>query len=274
MPQANANPLTTDFGQYSLISYIHQLRCERVNLGVVVWHPVLGFDLRIAKNLQRVRCIDEGADMDRVRAALERVRETVSHWSRVDQSPLACLAEEFRYNLVVTPPLNARVCSPSCTLERLYTSLIAPEPFIRASSTRYFSLAFAARLKTALREQGVGDVQTDFFEEETFQPVRVTALYRRGKTRYMWRAFSFATYKRLDQQLLAAKAIYAENADLKSLPKYRDSSLAVAVQMPKPDARADWPRASEWLHRGTERVELFEDKRSLEEKIPELVAIP
>jgi hypothetical protein len=265
-----ATPPTT-FGQYSLVSYIHPLRGERINLGVLVWHPILGHDLRFAKSLSRVRCIDEAVDLDRIHDSLQRIEQAMKGWSREDQSPLTALASEFRSGLTVTSPQQARVCSPSGTLERLYTALVSPEPFIRASSTHQFARAFGACIKAALKNEGVRDVRTNFNEEETFQPVRVTAWYSHHGQQNLWRAFSFATMK-LEQQLQAAKAIHAENQDLKGLAKYQACRLRVAVQLPKPDARADWPKAASWLRRKADDVEVFEDRQSVDGKVRALVA--
>jgi hypothetical protein len=205
-----------------------------------------------------------------MRIELKRIEETVQQWTDKDRSPLGLLAAEFRHVLVVSEPLNARICSPASTLERLYTSLVSPEPFARASSTRQFARAFVGRLKAALEEKGVKEFRTDFEVKETFQPVKVAAWYKQKRTTFLWRAFSFATYKPEDQ-VLAAKAIYAENVDLKNLSKYSHCHLALAVQLPKPNARIAWSQTSRWLERKADRVEIFEDKASLEEKVPLLL---
>jgi hypothetical protein len=260
----------TTFGQYSLVSYIHPLRGDRINLGVLVWHPFLGHNLRFAKSLQRVRCIDETADLDRLHGSLKRIEDIMEGWPSADRSPLAALASEFRHGLVVSGPLQARVCSPACTLERIYTALVRPEPFMRASSTHQFARAFVARIKAALKSEGIRDVRTNFNEEETFQPVRVAAWYNHRGEQYLWRAFSFAPM-RLEQQLQAAKAIHAENQDLKGLAKYQTARLRVAVQLPKPEARADWPKAANWLRRQAD-VEIFEDRQSVDDRVQALVA--
>jgi hypothetical protein len=45
----------------------------------------------------------------------------------------------------------------------------------------------------------------------------------------------------------------------------------VAVQMPKPRARAEWEKALKWLDRASEGVVTFEDKQSIEAKVPQLL---
>lgn len=258
-------------GQYSIVSYVHELRGERVNLGVLVWHPSSGCAFRAPKNLSRVRVIDESADLEWVRAAIEHISETADTWSQGDKSPLESLAREFRRGLVVTEPLNARIQDPFSTLERLSTTLIAPEPYMRASSTRQFASVFARYLEKELKQRGVSTFQRNFVEDEAFQPIEVTALYRASSESVLWRAVSFAGQNDPTKQLTLAKAFDAENAVLKDLEKYSDAHLFVAAQMPKPQAQADWGKAIEWLGRTSENVEVFVDRQSLEAKVPELL---
>jgi len=118
----------------------------------------------------------------------------------------------------------------------------------------------------------VESVETDIVETETFQPVRVTVVYEFKNHRNVWRTTSFATARSEDEQTMIAKALYAENLDLRALEKYKGASLNLAVQMPKPTARQHWRDAVGWLERESDRVEVFEDTNSLEQKIPSLVA--
>ena len=155
---------STNFGQYSVISYVHPLRGERVNLGVLVWHPLFGKASQFIRNLSRVRNVDEKVGLDRVRSELDLIGEILANWAEEVESPLDYLASKFQNSVIVTAPLNARIQDPSATLDRLYSSLIAPEPFARASSTRQFANAFASRLKNLLIQQGHGEVQTNFLE--------------------------------------------------------------------------------------------------------------
>ncbi len=264
--------MASNLGQYSLVSYIHELRGERVNLGVLVWHPRTGCVFRRSKNLNRVRAIDESADLKRVRANLESIGERAEAWSRGGPSPLGSLAYEFTRRLVVTPPLNARIQDPLSTLERLSSTLLPPEPsFVRAPSTTQFANSFASLLKKELIERGVANVRSNFFEEGPAEPIEVTALYNYDAESYVWRAFSFASEDDPRKQLRLAKAIHTDNADLRTLEDYQHARLQVAVQPPKRRARAEWDKALKYLRRASDRVEDFEDRQSIEIKAPELL---
>ncbi len=264
--------MVKNLGQYSVVSYVHELRGERINLGVLVWHPFSGCAFRLPKNPSRVRSIDESADLDRVRDAIELINETAEGWSRGNESPLSDLAGRFKHLLVVSPPLNARIQDPWAALERLSATLVPPEPaFARAPSTRQFAGAFARHLEQAFKPRGARGFRSNYVEEDTFEPIPITASFELFSTSYLWRAFSFASESDAKKQLRLAKAVYAENVELKDLRKHRDAQLSLAVQMPKPRARAEWGRAVKWLNRASDRVETFEDKESLETKVPRLL---
>lgn len=264
--------MAKNLGQYSILSYVHELRGERINLGVLVWHPSYGCVFRKPKHLSRIRTIDESADLRRVRTAVEQINEITETWRQKDESPLENLARQFRHRLVVTVPLNARIQDPLSTLERLSASLLPPEPsFAKAPSNTQFANSFARFLEKELSKRGVSDIRSNFLEEGPVEPIEVTASYNHRSESYVWRAFSFASENDSKKQLRLAKAIYADNADLKDLEDYRHAHLLVAVQPPKPQARAEWDRAVRYLRRATDRVEPIEDRQSFEAKMPELL---
>lgn len=264
--------MAKNLGQYSIVSYTHELRGERVNVGVLVWHPLFGCVFRKSKNLARVRTIDESADMVRVRSALEWINETAKTWPQGDESPLDRLAHQFSRRLIVTPPLNVRIQSPLSTLERLSSMLLPPEPsFVRAPSTTQFANSFASVLKKELIGRGVQDVRSNFFEEGPAEPIEVTASYSYDTESYVWRAFSFASEDDPKKQLRLAKAIHADNVDLRTIEDYQHAHLQVAVQPPKRRARAEWDKSLKYLRRTANRVEDFEDRESIEAKTPELL---
>lgn len=219
-------------GEYSVVRYGHRLRGDRINLGVLVWHPLLGKAFRFSKNLQRARCIDEGADTVHLRAEIDRVIEVFSAWKRTEPGPLESLAAEFRYGLSVSSPQGIRVADPVFAVERLFASLVAPEPFVRASSTSQFVKSLGTRISDVLTQDfKIADVETNFLEAHTFQPVRIAASWGWGEARQVWRGVSFASSATGEPQLTLAKAFHAENQDLVSLPLYAKARLAVAVQL-------------------------------------------
>ena len=242
--------MAKNLGQYSIVSYVHELRGERINLGVLVWHPFAGCVFQLPKNPSRVRSIDESADLDRVRTAIERISETAENWPRGKVSPLRDLASQYKHRLIVSPPLNARIQDPSAALERLAATFIPPEPsYARAPSTKQFASAFARHLEKAAKPRGARGFQSNYAEEGTFEPIQITASFELLSKSYLWRAFSFASENDTRKQLRLAKAVHAENVELKDLSKYRNAQLLVAVQMPKLRARSEWDRAVKWLHR-------------------------
>lgn len=249
---------------------MHSLRGEKINLGVIVWHSIFGFDLKFTKSLQRLRCIDEMADLDRVKNDLQAIEDTMKNWSSLDSSPLEFLASKYKFGLSVSAPLNARIQDPAFTLEKLYTTLIQPEPFQRASSNFQFSNSIASKVEKMLKQKGVQNIRKNYLETETFQPVRITLEYQYDMMQFVWRAASFASANAIEDLLRLAKSIYAENLDLIKLEKYHGAHFCFAVQLPKPQLRKDWQKPLDWLKRSM-TVEEFEDRGSLDEKLPDLV---
>ncbi len=263
--------MARNLGQYSVVSYVHDLRGERINLGVLVWHPLYGCVFRPPKNFSRIRAIDESVEIARVRSAVDHIKEVAETCSPGDDSPLEHLSLQFRHDLIVTRPVKARMQDPLSTLERLSSTLLPPEPtYQRASSTRQFSNSLVSYFKSELKKWRVSEFQSNFMEEETFKPVPVTASFTVSSETYLWRAFSFASLGDRNKQLMLARSIVAENTLLKRLDKYSEARLIVVAQMPKPQARADWKESLEWLNYQADAVEV-EDKQSLEKKIPELL---
>ena len=260
----------TIYGQYSVVSYMHSLRGEKINLGVIVWHSIFGFDLKFTKSLQRLRCIDEMADLDRVKNDLQTIEDTMKNWSSLDSSPLEFLASKYKFGLSVAAPMNARIQDPAFTLEKLYATLIQPEPFQRASSSIQFSNSIASKVTQILEQNGGKNIRKNYTETETFQPIRITIEYQYDAMHFVWRAASFASSNALEDQLRLAKSFYAENLDLIRLEKYWNAHFCFAVQLPKPQLRKDWQKPLDWLKRSM-TVEEFEDRNSLDEKLPELV---
>jgi hypothetical protein len=258
------------FGQYSLVSYVHELRGERVNLGILVWHPRFGAKCRFIKGISRVRTVDEGADLERLRHTLERITKMLSNWPEGSGSPLEKLASEFRHRFIVEAPMNARICDLDFTVERLCSSLLPPEPFARSSTAVQFANAFVSRLTKRLNDKGVKELRTNYSEKDTFQPIKIAAFYKLKTIEHLWRTASFAPLNKPEEQLTLAKAIFAENTEVKSLRKYRNAQLSLAVQMPKPQNRSDWSKSLSWLKRQAQLVEVFEDRQSIEARVAQL----
>lgn len=116
-------------GQYSVVSYIHELSNEHINLGILVWHPVLRHAIRFAKNLRRVRTIDAKENLSRVRSELDEIQKIIETWHGDVESPLEYLTSVFRHRVVVSPPQNARIQDLNFTLERLCSFLMPSEPY-------------------------------------------------------------------------------------------------------------------------------------------------
>lgn len=117
-------------GAYSLIRYSNHLSDQRINLGVVVWHPYDGFRHRFSPALERVPAIDPRIRIRPLKDQLEIIRSEIGHAPELGKSELQRLAKWFREGMEVTEPYPAQISDIDQTLEELYAMLVSPVPEI------------------------------------------------------------------------------------------------------------------------------------------------
>jgi hypothetical protein len=262
--------MTELLGEYAMVIYTHPLRGERLNIGVIVWHPWQRPVWRFISNVGRVREIDENADISRVRAELASIEALLEEW-RDASSPLARLHAEFRYKVVVTSPRPARISDAAWTLERLTSTVLPASTYARRSSAKQFARSFTKLIIDELHRLNVADVQRNVTEERTFDPIQIDIAYVHADRYVLWRTNSFSSVHKLNDQLGLAKAIHAENSQLRTVADYHDAELNVAIQLPQPHERADWHRVWHWIDASASRAFAFEDRESVSQKLPALL---
>src|SRR5260370_41061319 len=114
-------------GMYSVIRYSNNFNDQRVNLGVVVWHPIDGFQCRFAPTLGRVHAVNARADLDELQDDLEEIRRTVIADPKGAGALLEHLSCRFKEGVEVTTPVPARLYSVSALADRLYGMLVTPK---------------------------------------------------------------------------------------------------------------------------------------------------
>lgn len=119
-------------GAYSIIRYSNDLNDQRVNLGVIVWHPIDGFVVRVSPELNRVKAIDPRIKVAEVKKQINTIREQIED-GRARRETLDSLSAQFRHGLEVTAPYPARMHSANETADHLSELLVSPVEAI----TRY-----------------------------------------------------------------------------------------------------------------------------------------
>ena len=265
-----------EYGQYSLVSYVHHLRGERVNVGVVVWHPRFGWRFPVSDDLKRIACIDREVDLDRVKHDLGVIRETLKDWPKQADSPLVGLALQFRNDLVVSEPLKARVVDIDFTSERLSNSLIAPEHGRTRRSeeailSKKFRKGFAAFVRESLIHSNVLGGEYNFSVKYYNDPIWIAARFRHQDRLVVWRTLTIAKTDNYGKKKLRAQGVNSENEVLRTIPPYHQARLKIAVRVPENDPDAGDPAMLQWLNRHADGVEIFNRIPTINQNDPALI---
>jgi len=241
-------------GSYSIIRFCNNLNDQRINLGVIVWHPTDGFKFRISSSLDRVHAVDPRIHIQPLRAQLDSITAELEAASSQGQAALSALSRWLREGLAVSSPYPARIQSAEDTLERLYSMLVSPvEEIRRASSQSQFESRVKSILLNALpKDRGkcraIGVRKIDGLK------VRVGIETILGSRKALWQPLSLQALTQADKQIAFAKATAMDITVLRASPEYRGYRQYVALQEPKPGASEHLKDALAWLQARADQV--------------------
>lgn len=131
-------------GAYSIVRFSNNASDQRVNVGVLVWHPLEGVKFKFSPSLDRIQAVDPRVSISSVKDQLEVIRgELAVHNAEEGPVTLNRLSSWFKNGVEVSSPYPAKIASTNELLERLYETLVYPVPEIqRASSQRQFERSF------------------------------------------------------------------------------------------------------------------------------------
>ncbi len=248
-------------GTYSIIRFSNNLNDQRVNLGVVVWHPLDGLRLRLCSSFARVHTIDSRQPARRVKIQLDAIKDEVNSSQGDGRKVLEVLARRFREGVEVSAPYPAKMSGLDDTLDRLYGLLVTPPgPSRRGDSQEEFAEEFREALAGAIGQvQSVGPA----FEEMGTR--RVNGVYvdlgirtMVGRKAAFWHSLSLLGRSRPAAQVARAKAVALDIQTIRtSFPEYSEARQFVAVQSPTSE-RPHYVRESvAWLRHGADDVLLM-----------------
>jgi hypothetical protein len=258
-------------GAYSVIRFTNDLNDQRINLGVIVWHPRDGFSIRWSRALDRVHAVDPTAALQPVKGHLARIEEELKVAGRGLET-LAELARSFKEGLAVGAAYPARIHSLEETVDRLYRSLVAPVAEIRRASSQH---TFEARVKGALMNVGrVAHAEFKDMGTRRVDGLSVNAGLRtvRSQRRLLWRALSLQAHDHPDRQLAFAKATSLDIEAIKDLGEFRGYKHYVALQSPKPTASEYIGESVSWLKRSADEVLVVRDADALPSLVEKALA--
>jgi len=244
-------------GSYSVVRYSNHLNDQRVNLGVLVWHPTDGLRYRFSPSLDRVHAVDPRAPLTPLKKQLDAIAGELKT-EAAGKERLAELSRWFKEGLEVAAPYPAQIQSADEMVEHLYQTLVSPIPEIRRASTQY---QFERKVRSALLE--AAQVHNLKFEEigpRKFGQLVVNVGLRTvgNDHKTLWRALSLQAHDHPDRQIAFAKATAMDIRIVRDSEHYKSHRHYVTLQGPKRSAMAGLEDSRAWLGNVADKVFVFE----------------
>src|SRR5262249_15240382 len=128
------------------------LNDQRVNLGVVVWHPVDGFQCKFATTLGRVHAVNARADLDELEDSLKEIEGLLLTSPKEDCNALERLCCWYKDGIEVAKPYPARISSLSALSDKLYQMLVTPKAEGTKPIQNQFQDSFKKAMRTVVRQ--------------------------------------------------------------------------------------------------------------------------
>jgi hypothetical protein len=226
-------------GAYSVVRYADDLSDQRINLGVVVWHPVDGYRCRLSPAVDRVQAIDPRITVKPLKRQLDDIKESVHAAPPTEKGLLNALCMNFKHGLVISCPYPAKISSADETLERLYDLLVSPVPEIRrASSQRAFEASLKRTIEVFLSEWPKSRCQNIGVKNIKGVPVNVgirSQLIHTGPGA-LWHPLSLQSEARAEVQLTSAKSTVLDIIKSREIDQFKRDKQYVAVLAPRAKA--------------------------------------
>lgn len=218
-------------GAYSLVRYVDSLNDQRINLGVIAFHPFDGYVYKHLDSLTRLRAVDDSIDTDAVEAQLSEIAAIRTERSR---RALDELCKEYRHAVVITEPYPARISSANAVLERLFDKMVTrsgaqskDSPQKRFEKTVYGVLVAIAKRLQHINVRRLG--------KEQLNGVSVNlGIHTAGPNgSALWHALSLEAKSSSSARIERAKSTAMDALAIKSKHKtYSNERQIVAVQTP------------------------------------------
>src|SRR5438552_15565388 len=124
-------------GAYSVVRYSDTFRDERVNVGVVVWHPMSGFEWRFIPTLERIKAINPAVKPHAVRRQIRIVEDRLRDRADEGRGLMDELSDWLKEGLEFSKPYPTRLTAARETATRLYDMLVPPPEQPRQQETAF-----------------------------------------------------------------------------------------------------------------------------------------
>lgn len=234
-------------GSYSIVRYSNNLNDQRVNIGVLLWHPHEGFKFRVG-DVARVQAIDPRILVRPLKSQVATITDGLAAvGSGSGTEWFVHLASIYKEGLEVSQPYPARIQSADETLENLYRQLVMPVPEIRRASSQW---QYTNRVKKHLtRLTRLHSLKLDEIGVRKVGGLVVNVGIRTSSknTRALWHALSLQSEDNPMKQLALAKATTADIDWLRKSADYVSDQHMVTLEPPKPAAMEGYRDCVAWL---------------------------
>jgi hypothetical protein len=233
-------------GAYSVVRYSDNFRDERVNLGVVVWHPTGGFECRFLPSLERIKAINPHVKTMAVRQQIRMLETRLSEGAEQGRGLLDELSGWLKEGLEFSKPYPTRLTAANETATRLYDMLVPP-----SEAPQQRELDFQTKISDTLRDQLLHVSPQSRLEnlgERWVAGVRINiGLHAQVRNIDMlWRTISMRARAHEDQ-IARAKSAAMDILKIRGLVDYQTYRHIVAVDSPARFAGQGLTDAKRWI---------------------------
>jgi len=263
------------FGAYSVVRFSNNASDQRVNVGVLVWHPLEGVKFRFSPSLDRIQAVDPRVSIASVKEQLEVIRsELAVPVAAEGPVTLNRLSSWFKNGVEVSTPYPARIASTDELLDRLYETLVYPVPEIqRASSQRQFERTFEKTLKNVIKDVAP-KLKCERLGTRKIGKVLVNVGIRTAGPHHkaLWHPLSLLSKKRPEEQITLSKATAMDiNVIRESGNGFSDHKHFVTLQTPRVRDSHNLRDSLEWLNHEADKVIVVKENQDLGRLIQEAI---
>jgi hypothetical protein len=252
-------------GAYSVVRYADDLSDQRINLGVLLWHPNDGFRCRFSSSVDRVQAIDPRITVRPLKKQLDDIKVRLTTAPQKEKELLDFLCSSFRYGLVISSPYPARISSADEMLNHLFDLLVSPVPEIRrASSQRAFESHLKKTIETSIHtEWPKARVQQVGRRNVKGIPIDFGTRTQIANRAALWHPLSLQSETRSDAQLASAKSTVLDIFTARTVDQYRRDKQYVALQAPRTRADSKLGEIVDCLEHAADKVFIANDDAAL-----------
>lgn len=245
-------------GAYSVVRFSDSMRDERVNLGVIVWHPQQGFAHQIPNTLQRAKAVDSRLDIHDIRSQIAFVKAELESSEGDGRETLSRLSKVLREGFQITAPYPTRLSGVHECADHLFRLYVAPDQAMEVAHDEDVpvEVAFDTSLnRVARRIDPHAQVVEMGYRHILHVRVNIGTRTTVRNRNLLWRTV-LLDVRRAEDQVARAKSAAMDIVKIKGLGEFQGHGHAVAVRAPAKtgDAFAEGRR---WLLDQTKNVVVF-----------------